>query len=166
MTNLVEFNFKDLDEVATDADSLYFLLSLASFIKPKVVVEAGTWKGHFSLTLVTLMPDIIVCTADPIRFMKDSGPLQYYQGDFVDMLEVYKLDSINFAYIDSGPPCSSDWDNGIRWRHYEAVLPRMAPGGLIVSHDMNDRDWEGADKIYELASIYLPAGRGLTIQQV
>ena len=166
MTKKWECQFEDLDAVATDADSLYFLFGLISFLKPKVVVEAGTWKGHFSLTLVQIMPSITIYTADPIRFMKDSGPLQYYQGDFVDMLELYKLDSIDFAYIDSGPPCTSDWDNGVRWRHYQAVIPRMAPGGLIVSHDMNNRDWEGADKIHELADIYLPAGRGLTIQQV
>ena len=166
MTEGLEFKFKDLDEVATDAASLYFLFALISFLNPKVVVEAGTWKGHFSLTLAQIMPSIAIYTADPIRFMKEPGLLQYYQGDFVDMLESYKLDSIDLAYIDSGPPCSSDWDHGIRWRHYQAVIPRMAPGGLIISHDMNDRDWEGADKIFELASIYLSAGRGLTIQQV
>ena len=166
MTDRITIGFHDLDETATDADSLYFLFSLAVFCKPKLIVEAGTWKGHFGFTMGNLLPETKVYTADPLDFNRGSPDNTiYFQGDFCDMLEQLDLKDIDMAYIDSGPPYSGDWDYDVRWRHYQAVIPRMAPGGLIASHDMNTK-WKNSEKIHEVASIYLTAGRGLTIQQV
>ena len=82
------------------------------------------------------------------------------------MLAGIPKQSIDLAFIDSGPPFSQEWDGDVRFRHYKDVISYMAPGGLIVSHDMNSTDWPGADKIIEQSSLRLTGGRGITIQQV
>lgn len=42
----------------------------------------------------------------------------------------------------------------------------MAPGGLIISHDMNSRDWDHAEDILADSDLYLPGGRGIVIKQM
>jgi hypothetical protein len=66
------------------------------------------------------------------------GPsnLRFYYGDFEDMLNrVRDTPVVDFAFIDSGPPFVQEWEHTVRWRHYNAVKPFMAPGGLVISHD-------------------------------
>ena len=157
-----------LDDMATDLETLQFLNKFLVYVQPKIVVEAGTWKGHFSVVAAEYLPNSRVYTAD--IFNHDLPKIQNlfaYIGDFEEMLERIS-EPINFAYLDSGPPFfeGDELESGIRWRHYQAVKPLMAKGGLIVNHDMNSRDWNYAEDILADSSLYLPGGRGITIKQM
>lgn len=156
-----------LDDLATDVETLTFLFCLLEYQCPSLVVEAGTWRGHFSLMAAYLLPSSTVWTADTVDNAAE-GPdnFKFFLGDFEKMLERLEPKSIGFAFIDSGPPFEGDWEDTIRWRHYQAVKPYMSPGGLIVSHDMNNCDWQHADDIIAEANIRLKGGRGITIYQV
>jgi len=155
-----------LDDTATDKETLLVLYHLLNYLRPKVVVEAGTWLGHFSVVASEILPDSKIYTADTFEAGVVGPPnMQFYHGDFEAMLQTIS-EPIDFAFIDSGPPFVQEWEHDVRWRHYSAVKPYMAKGGLIVSHDMNSRDWNYAEEILAESSLYLPGGRGITIKQV
>ena len=158
-----------LDNLATDLETLRVLAALVAYQQPKVIAEAGTYQGHFAILASKASPESQVHTADPIDYgwQQDRPPtVIFHLQDFSEMLAGLPKQSINFAFIDSGPPFVEEWENCVRYRHYQDVMPYMAPGGLIVSHDMNSTDWHGADKIIEQSSLRLIGGRGITIQQV
>ena len=158
-----------LDNLATDLETLRFLANLVAYQQPKVTVEAGTYKGHFAVLAGRVVPQSKIHTADTSDYgwqeFKPPNVIFYLQ-DFSEMLVGLPKQSIDFAFIDSGPPFAQEWENHVRYRHYQDVMPYMAPGGLIVSHDMNSTDWHGAGKIIKQSSLRLTGGRGITIQQI
>ena len=112
-----------------------------------------------------------IYTADPIEHISQHANLHdttitLFQGDFTEMLEHYDLQDIGLAFIDSGPPTVGLREGGMRLRHYEAVKPRMAPGGLILIHDM-DRPWADDDIVREtlLANASMVIGK-FSVEQV
>ena len=162
---------------------LQYLLWISGF--PVTVVEAGTFKGDFAIGAADVMKQLErggkVFTADPMdygveaRFKKEGFEdyIEYWKGDFGEMLVKRKLWDIDLAFIDSGPIEDIMEDRelfmkerGIRFKHYQAVLPRMASGGLVVVDDMTNIGWSDSEKILEDADLFLKGGRGLTIKQV
>jgi len=157
-----------LDSTATDEETLQFLLRTIVYFQPKVVAEAGTWKGHFSAAIANCCPEIQVYTADIFDHKIPEFPnLHFWLGDFENMLGEVPGE-IDFAYMDSGPPFfeGDEPETDIRWRHYQAVKSRMSKGGLIINHDMNDLTWDHAVEILAESDLYLPGGRGITIKQM
>jgi len=163
---------------------LQYLIWISGF--PVTVVEAGTFQGDFALSAAKVMEQLErggkVFTADPVDHgleerAKEKGLedyIVYWKGDFEEMLR-QKLRGymVDFAFIDSGPiqDIMNDRElfikmRGIRYQHYQAVMPYMVSGGLICVDDMIKIDWSGADKILADADIHLKGGRGLTIKQV
>jgi len=162
-------NLPPLDSIATDPETLEFLQALVIYQHPTLIVEAGTYLGHFAILAARGVPDAIVYTADtcPYEWPQFMEPnIRFYLGDFTEMLPVLAPGTVDFAFIDSGPPFKDAWENDVRLRHYEAVKPYMKAGGLIVSHDMNATDWSGAETIRAEAGLRLVGGRGITIRQV
>jgi len=107
--------------------------------------------------------------------IKDWGPpdrfasfanVHFCEMDFEKMLaEKVKPRSVGLAFIDSGVPGDNSVPNDMRFRHFEAVKPYMAPGGLIVVDDTEANDWLGCDQICREANLVLPHARGLAIVQ-
>ena len=162
-------NMPPLDGTATDLETLGMLTALAKYQRPSLIVESGTYMGHFSILAGLTLPHAVIHTADTTyygwrKYKPDN--VNFHLQDFSEMLVSLPKQSIHFAFIDSGPPFAQAWEDHVRYRHYQDVMPYMAPGGLVVSHDMNSTDWFGADKIIEQASVRLTGGRGITIQQV
>jgi predicted O-methyltransferase YrrM len=158
-----------LDTLSTDLETLRVLGVLVSYQQPNVIVEAGTYKGHFAVMASNVAPQSRIHTADTSDYgWQEFKPpnVTFYLQDFSEMLVGFPKQFIDFAFIDSGPPFVEEWEDHVRYRHYQDVMPYMAPGGLIISHDMNSTDWHGADKIIQQASLRLTGGRGITIQQV
>lgn len=162
------------DEMASDSASVDLACMLAAFIKPKVVVEAGTYIGHMALALANIVRQVEpagkVYTAD----VQDQGLAQrlegegqflapyihFHLGDFLDMLkDVPGL--IDLAYIDA----SSAEDPHLRMKHFWAVENRMREGGLILVDDTESKDWPDAKKFRDLSDIHLTQARGLSIFQ-
>lgn len=155
-----------LDTVATDKESLNFLFGLLNYIKPKVIVEAGTYKGHFAVGAARLLPDSHIYTAD-INVHADLPELPnltFYRGDFVDMLNEYQL-GFDFAFIDSGPPPNVFEDPDIRTirsQHWEVAKKLAHVYGLLVCHDMVQNSWHGGIEIAG-ESVRLWGGCGLSL---
>ena len=155
----------------TDGITLNFLAELLRYTQPKVIVEAGTYQGSFTLLAREVCPDAIIHTAD-IHEHQWHGDVRaaadFFLGDFEDMIRQWPptfTTFIDFAFIDSGPAAGVPSEDGVRLRHYEAVKPYMT-GGIIATHDTAKTDWGGAKEIIADASIQLNCGRGLSLRQV
>ncbi|NIW93484.1 MAG: hypothetical protein GWN20_11520, partial [Phycisphaerae bacterium] len=111
-----------LDITATDVESLLQLYNLLFYTSPYVIVEAGTYKGHFSVAAARLLPKCHVFTADIDRFceLPDLPNLTFYHGDFADMMEEFNI-THDFAFIDSGPATVEGFKNPnhVRLKHWK-----------------------------------------------
>ena len=157
----------------TETETLHFLYGFLRYTQPKVIVEAGTCRGDFTVLARHACPEAEIYTADIFKhkWIDDVRDIAaFFEGDFQKMLQVWLTGiEVDFAFIDSGPPPVlklPQHEPGVRLRHYEAVLPYMAKGGIIATHDTVTRDWHAASKIVHEASIQLNCGRGLSLRQI
>lgn len=164
------------DEMASEPASVDLLCMLTAFIRPMVVVEAGTYAGHAALAMANVLrhvnPEGKVYTSDVVDsvsgLLKKSAAflapyVEFYHGDFVDMLHTVPGE-IDLAYIDA----SDAREPNLRMRHASAVWPRMRPGGLVLVDDTESKDWAGAKVFRDWAKcggLHLTQQRGLTIIQ-
>ena len=111
------------------------LKMLAQLIEARRIIEIGTFGGYSAISMAEALPEdgyIVTCEIDPvaIQFAKrffDESPhgkkIVLEEGPALDTLE--KLSgSFDMAFIDA------DKENYLNY--YEALLPMMRPGGLIV----------------------------------
>ena len=111
------------------------LKMLAQLVEARRIIEVGTFSGYGALSMAEALPEdgyLITCEVDPvaIQFAKqffDESPhskkIFLKEGPALDTLK--KLSgSFDMAFIDA------DKENYLNY--YEALLPIMRPGGLIV----------------------------------
>ena len=164
------FRVPSLDLEATEIETLAFLGEFLRYMQPELIVEAGTWRGHFASLAAQMCPESEIHTAD-VKHWDDDKPqhpnLHYHICDFEEMLPKLPK-SVDFAFIDSGPvdfENIKEHEHFIRFRHWRACKKYLSRGGYMACHDMINDDWAGADVIKEESGLYLPAGRGLCIWQ-
>ena len=165
-----------LDGHSGDHETLTLLYALVRYIKPALIVEAGTYMGHATVTMAHALKegkiDGEIWTADIYDYgakasVERNGFSEYvkfFDGDFTDMLEGPLKDrKYRMAFVDSGPSCQVETAVDVRHRHALRALESLAPSGLMVVDDAAG-DWSGVEEIRKLG-IYLPTGRGLVLVQ-
>ena len=152
-----------LDDTATDRKSLAFLFALLSYMRPSVILEAGTYQGHFAVGAGRVLPESRIHTFDPTDYgwnQRLAPNVRFHQQDFN-----YIPEPFTFAFIDSGPPFPDEPELTIRSRHWRFACDNITPGGIVACHDTNATDWCGVSTIFEESHIRLTGGRGLTLWQ-
>lgn len=164
---------KNVDTVASHPDTWDVLAMLVRALRPAVVVEAGTYRGHATFAMAEAMwsadIDGHIYTADvedhDIWPTLDNAGLvdyvTYHHGRFEQMLENVP-GPINIAFIDASEDATPD----LRIRYVNAVVPRLAPHGVVVVDDATDDGWPGAEVLRKSCGLYLPLGHGLAIYQM
>ena len=111
------------------------LKMLAQLVEAKRIIEIGTFGGYSALSMAEALPDsgyLITCEMDPVaiqfaqRFFDESPhgkKIVLKEGPAFDTLKTL-TGSFDMAFIDA------DKENYLNY--YEALLPLMRPGGLIV----------------------------------
>ena len=111
------------------------LKMLAQLVEAKRIIEIGTFGGYSALSMAEALPDsgyLITCEMDPVaiqfaqRFFDESPhgkKIVLKEGPALDTLKTL-TGSFDMAFIDA------DKENYLNY--YEALLPLMRPGGLIV----------------------------------
>jgi caffeoyl-CoA O-methyltransferase len=109
--------------------------------QPQLVLEIGTYTGYSALSMARALPAngrIITCEADPERaafarrHVERHGRISVREGDALETIA--SLDGpFDLVFIDA----NKDGYVG----YYEAVLPKLAPRGLIVADNtLGDMD--------------------------
>jgi caffeoyl-CoA O-methyltransferase len=101
-------------------------------LRPSLVLEIGTYSGYSALSMARALPPggrIITCEADPERaafarrHIERHGRISVREGDALDTIA--SLDGpFDMVFIDANKDGYVDY--------YEAVLPKLAPRGLIA----------------------------------
>jgi predicted O-methyltransferase YrrM len=164
----------ETDNMASAPEAIDLIAMFVHFTNPRVVVESGTYKGHFAYAISNILRLLgnggKVYTADPVDKVSDTLALpgadelrpqiHYHKGDFLEMLADVP-GPIDVAYIDASDPN----DPLLRRKHALAVWKRLAARGLLFVDDTASKDWEDAKFFRQISSLHLPQHRGLTILQ-
>ena len=165
-----------------------FLSVLSKIIRPKKILEIGTYTGYATLCLAEgLAPNGIIDTLDKNEELLDFQRKYFNRSGYGDQINQHLGNAIDII-----PKLSSDYDfvfldadktNYINY--FELIIPKMNPGGVILSDnvlwsgkvikeaDVKDKDTQVLQKFNKLLatdtrveSVLLPLRDGLTISRV
>ena len=112
-------------------------------LQPRLVLEIGTYSGYSALSMARALPPdgrIITCEADPDRaafarrHAERHGRVSVREGDALQTIA--SLDGpFDLVFVDANKDGYVDY--------YEAVLPKLAPRGLIVADNTLGLDKAG-----------------------
>jgi caffeoyl-CoA O-methyltransferase len=113
-----------------------FLEMLVFARRPRLVLEIGTFSGYSSLAMAAgLAPGgrIITCELSPVH--AEAARRHIAASPYADRIEVIEGPAIDTVHSLPGPFdfVFIDADKGSYLAYYEAVLPKLAPGGLIAA---------------------------------
>lgn len=166
---------------ATEPEICELLAALVMVRQPRLVVEAGTFRGHAALAMADACRRTgsgRVVTFDPT----DHGVQQYIDANGLREWCTYVCgpftvppnEPVDFAFVDASAPDSKGNMNArLRWECFEALMPRMSPGGLICAHDtlwpaepwFDDEGGESMHRIRRVSALNLDCMRGLSVYQ-
>lgn len=171
---LPTLSFPKWDDMALHVGMPYLLSGLIAALQPKVVVEAGTYRGHGTLAIAHTLHTIRnghLWTADPFDhgvadLLQQAGLAEratYVKDSYENLLgKQFQSRNIDFAFIDAS---GSTEDGVMRMRHLLMTLDRLAMGGVIVMDDIAATDWPFVNVIRSLSQLYFPGMRGVAIYQ-
>jgi len=118
-------------------------------LQPQLILEIGTYSGYSALSMARALPPggrIITLEADPERatfarrHIERHGRISVREGDALESIAA--LDGpFDMVFIDANKDGYVDY--------YEAVLPKLAPRGLIVADNTCGRTMDGIAEFNE-----------------
>lgn len=163
-----------LDSMTAEVEVLELLLTLITTLKPKLVVETGSFLGVSTEWIARGMErngfgKVISCEFDPVVYAKakerlEGSPLQRW-------IELRNESSLEMKVEGTIDLLFSDSDLAIREAEVKRFLPRMNPHGLVLMHDASSHlklVREAALKMEAeglLSVLLLPTPRGLVVAQ-
>ena len=166
-----------IDSMSAELEVLEFLATLVTTIKPRLIVETGSFLGVSTEWMARGLErngfgKIISCEFDPLVYSKAKARLaNSLLMPFIELRNQSSLDmTINGAEgkIDL---FFSDSDMPIREQEVRRFLPQINPNGIILLHDASSHHKvvRDAAKSMEaeglLSVVLLPTPRGLAIAQ-
>ncbi|AXC14010.1 O-methyltransferase [Acidisarcina polymorpha] len=130
--------WKMLDSQTTEVEVLELLKTLVTTLKPKLVVETGTFLGHGTVKLaegvkengfgkvITVEFDASI-HARAVKRFEDSGLAPWIESRLESSLETVIDGSIDLLYSDS--------HLANREAEIQRLLPQLDPRGVLVIHD-------------------------------
>lgn len=163
-----------VDSMTAEVEVLEFLAALVTTIKPRLVLETGSFLGVSTEWIARGLERngegrVISCEYDPVVFAKakqkiESSPLkQWIELRNESSLEMKVEGSIDLLFSDSDMP--------IREQEVKRFLPQMNPNGIILMHDASSHlkvVREAALKMEReglISVVLLPTPRGLVMAQ-
>jgi predicted O-methyltransferase YrrM len=162
------------DSMTAEVEVLEFLRCLVRAVKPRTVVETGTFMGISTLWIAEGLKAngfgrVITCEYDAKVFAKarerinGSGLTEWIDARNESSLETKVDGAIDMLFSDSDPP--------LREKEVRRFLPQMNPHGLILMHDASSHlktvreaalRMEGEGLI---SVVLMPTPRGLVVAQ-
>lgn len=167
--------WKCYDVMSAEAEVLEFLFQLVRAMKPRLIVETGTFLGLAACYIGRALKQngrgkLVTCELDPNIFKQAAQVVRLSSvSDVIDMHHCSSLDlqvegPIDILFSDSEP--------SIRCDEIRRFWDQIPPAGLIVVHDVNSGDHDDLrqrvldlDRSGQLSVVLLPTPRGLAVCQ-
>jgi predicted O-methyltransferase YrrM len=169
-----------IDSMTAEVEVLEFIATLVTTIKPRLVVETGSFLGvstewiarglERNGPLPTGKPaKVISCEYDPVVYEKaksriESSPLSHW-------IELRNESSLEMKVDGTIDLFFSDSDMPIREAEVKRFLPQINPNGIILMHDASSHLKVVRDAAFKMEAeglisiILLPTPRGLVLAQ-
>jgi predicted O-methyltransferase YrrM len=162
------------DSQSTELEVLDFLKALVTTVKPRLIVETGTFLGYGAIAMaqglksngfgrvITIEQDALICAKAKER-IKAAGLTDWVQSRNESSTETTIDGRIDLLFSDSAIV--------IREREIRRLLPQISPQGLIAIHDANSHFRIVRDLVLRMEQeglisvVMLPTPRGLAIAQ-
>jgi len=163
-----------IDSMTAEVEVLEFLATLVTTVKPRLVVETGSFLGVSTEWIARGMErngfgKVISCEFDPLVYARAKERLAGSRlSRFIELRNQSSLEMTVDGTIDL---FFSDSDMPIREQEVKRFLPQLNPNGLILMHDASShhkvvRDAARSMEAEGLLSVvFLPTPRGLVIAQ-
>jgi len=163
-----------IDSMTAEVEVLEFIATLVTTIKPRLVVETGSFLGVSTEWIARGLErngfgKVISCEFDPVVFAKakeriEASPLrEWIELRNESSLEMEVEGTIDFLFSDS--------DMEIRAAEVKRFLPQMNPQGVILMHDASSHLQVVRAAALQLenegliSAVLLPTPRGLVVAQ-
>ena len=163
-----------IDSMTAEVEVLEFIATLVTTIKPRLVVETGSFLGVSTEWIARGLErngfgKVVSCEFDPVVYAKaneklDASPLRRW-------IELRNESSLEMQVEGTIDLLFSDSDVDIRESEVKRFLPQMNPNGVILMHDASSHmqvvraaalkmEAEGL-----ISVVLLPTPRGLVVAQ-
>lgn len=162
------------DGMTAEVEVLEFLRAVVTTVKPRLVVETGTFLGVSTLWIAEALKQnrfgkVITCEFDPLVFAK--GKEKIDASGLGGWIECHNQSSLELKVKGTIDLLFSDSDMPVREQEVRRFLPQMTPHGLILMHDASSHlkiVREAALKLEReglISVVLLPTPRGLVVAQ-
>ena len=167
-------NWSMVDSMSAELEVLEFLATLVTTIKPRLVVETGSFLGVSTEWIAKGLErngfgKVISCEFDPVVYARakeriEASPLRQW-------IELRNQSSLEMKVDGTIDLFFSDSDMPIREQEVKRFLPQINPNGLILMHDASSHHKVVRDAAKSMESegllsvVFLPTPRGLAIAQ-
>src|SRR5271163_1223791 len=159
-----------IDSMTAEVEVLEFIATLVTTIKPRLVVETGSFLGVSTEWIARGMErngfgKVISCEFDPLVFARAKERLA--ASPLSRFIELRNQSSLEMTVDGTIDLLFSDSDMPIREQEVKRFLPQINPNGLILMHDASShhkvvRDAARSMEAEGLLSVvFLPTPRGL-----
>ena len=163
-----------IDSMTAELEVLEFLATLVTTIKPRLVVETGSFLGVSTEWIAKGLERngfgrVISCEYDPVVFAKAQEKIA--TSPLRSRIELRNESSLEMVVHGTVDLLFSDSDMPIREQEVTRFLPQMNPHGLILMHDASSHlkvVREAALSLERkglLSVLLLPTPRGLVVAQ-
>jgi predicted O-methyltransferase YrrM len=163
-----------IDSMTAELEVLEFLATLVTTIKPRLVVETGSFLGVSTEWIAKGLErngfgKVVSCEFDPVVYSRakerlEASPLRQW-------IELRNESSLEMKIDGTIDLFFSDSDMPIREQEVKRFLPQINPDGLILMHDASSHHKVVRDAARSMESegllsvVFLPTPRGLVIAQ-
>jgi predicted O-methyltransferase YrrM len=160
--------------MTAEVEVLEFLKTLVTTVKPKLVVETGTFMGISTLKIAEGLKQngfgkVITVEYDPVVYAKAKE--RFHSSGLMDWIDFRNMSSLDLRLEETIDLLFSDSEITIREQEVRHFLPQVNPTGLILMHDASSHLRTVRDAALKMESkglisaVLMPTPRGLVIAQ-
>jgi predicted O-methyltransferase YrrM len=163
-----------IDSMTAELEVLEFIATLVTTIKPRLVVETGSFLGVSTEWIAKGLKrngfgKVISCEFDPVVYARAKERLE--ASPLKSWIELRNQSSLEMKIEGTIDLFFSDSDMPIREQEVKRFLPQINPNGIILMHDASSHHKVVRDAARSMESegllsvVFLPTPRGLAVAQ-
>ncbi len=163
-----------IDTMTAEVEVLEFLATLVTTIKPRLIVETGSFLGVSTEWMARGLQrngfgKIISCEFDPVVY--ERAKERFINSPLAPYIELRNQSSLEMNIEGTIDLFFSDSDIDLREKEVKRFLPQINPHGVILMHDASSHHRvvrEAAHRLEDeglISAVFLPTPRGLVLAQ-